>query len=96
MSGRPAADRMVCTMIRIGTASSAPTVPHTHPQKLIEMRIITGLMVSLCPTISGVTTFASIRCAPYMIAGAASAVHTSEKVISPPTASNSAATTGPK
>jgi len=33
-------------MIRIGTASRAPSVPQTQPQKLIEIRISTGLIVS--------------------------------------------------
>ena len=37
-----------------GTASSAPDVPHTHPQKLKLIRMSSGLIVSRCPTTNGV------------------------------------------
>ena len=46
MSGVPAAAKTVFLMISSGTASSAPVVPHTHDQKLNEMRIASGLIVS--------------------------------------------------
>ena len=61
MSGLPAAPITVCMMIKSGTASNAPGVPHTQLQKLSEIRISTGFIVRRCPTINGVTTFASTR-----------------------------------
>lgn len=47
----------ILKIARIGTARSAPAIPHIQPQKMRPRKITTGLSNNRRPTTAGVTKF---------------------------------------